>query len=649
MGAESCSPVSDFSNGFIGCVKKDDESADDAKAKEDFQTLQEAKWRSNGIKSEHYLKDLSKENSKAITCAHLIGSIIKHYFESDDNKCDQIGKFTQKPGIDTTAILDNILIIGSGPRNYLLKRTINSIDFAINTRELTKIMLQHLRNYHNTEKSQSSSKCILWRIYLNKFLNNNNYDDKEKRKYEFIADCDYLLNAYFMVDYILKKHISSPLRDKLSIHRDEITKIYHCEIIDEILFPKYESYDLDGSKFSIFDITDKMVVYKQLFGTISTEQRLERTQNIHSKHRIKLAEIKRASTMSSVPIAPITPITPNTPNSGYDDDKPYGRISNHHPTPSDSVSLSFSLGGSEFRSPMNGTNLQRFDSIPAFQFRLNDKPIDTSTKSVKNKHKNKSKTIPIELPFYQVRFAEIIKLMDFSINTLTIKLSDVLEINHKLNITKKTKMKKDYSFENLEDEYADDFDEDNINNNSSVYNDDVMINYDWTKKLINGLDGYNALQDYKKKLITHPYPQNAIKCHGPDIYFWKIIRFGVMLNSWTIDKKIISITKDNYHLWLNDLNYWNKENKWNKNKKLLNYQVFVDMMFKQNICFNNSIKQYIRMISIFSKLDIHSKLISIMNKNVKFKNCFVKTLNNLKINNKKDIIQLFSSKGYIVK
>ena len=56
-----------------------------------------------------------------------------------------------------------------------------------------------------------------------------------------------------------------------------------------------------------------MGVYKQLFGAISTEQRLHLTEQIHSKHRIQLAEIKRASTrISSVSIT--TPITKDDNN-----------------------------------------------------------------------------------------------------------------------------------------------------------------------------------------------------------------------------------------------------------------------------------------------------------------------------------------------
>ena len=127
----------------------------------------------------------------------------------------------------------------------------------------------------------------------------------------------------------------------------------------------------------------------------------------------------------------------------------------------------------------------------------------------------------------------------------------------------------------------------------------------------------------------------------------------MLLNSWTIDKKIISIMKENYDSWLMDTNYWNKENEWNLNlnnndkKKLTNYQVFVDMMFNQNICFNNSIKQYSRMLSVFSMLEANSKLIRIMIDNDKFQKCFNEALNDLKVDNKEDIIQLFSDYEYV--
>ena len=45
---------------------------------------------------------------------------------------------------------------------------------VINTRELTKLQLLHLRNHHNTKESQGENiKCIYWRHYKNKFNKNN--------------------------------------------------------------------------------------------------------------------------------------------------------------------------------------------------------------------------------------------------------------------------------------------------------------------------------------------------------------------------------------------------------------------------------------------------------------------------------------------
>ena len=115
---------------------------------------------------------------------------------------------------------------------------------------------------------------------------------------------------------------------------------------------------------------------------------------------------------------------------------------------------------------------------------------------------------------------------------MTIKLSDVLGLHNRIK-TKNSKKKKKFkkcSFENLEGEYADDFDGDiSYSRSLSVYNDDVIINYDWSKKIMNGLNGYNAVKDFKTKSISHPYAINAIKCHGPDIYFWVCYVFVIYI------------------------------------------------------------------------------------------------------------------------
>eukprot|EP01083_Nonionella_stella_P250061 864037_1 len=100
---QTCSPFADVP--LIGCVKKDDGDSDE-RARNEFDA---------GRNTDSRLIELSEKTSKAITCAHLIGNIIRNYFESEDNKCDQIGRYSKPQSIDTKSILENIFIIGSAP------------------------------------------------------------------------------------------------------------------------------------------------------------------------------------------------------------------------------------------------------------------------------------------------------------------------------------------------------------------------------------------------------------------------------------------------------------------------------------------------------------------------------------------------------
>merc|ERR1712154_523767 len=154
------------------------------------------------------------------------------------------------------------------------------------------------------------------------------------------------------------------------------------------------------------------------------------------------------------------------------------------------------------------------------------------------------------------------------------------------------------------------------------------------------MEKYDALQDFKKKKLTHPYPSKAIKCHGAENYFWKIIRFGVLLNSWKVDEKLIHLTKQNYHRWFIDSSYWNKQSVSNEEKK--NYEVFVDNMFNQEICFNHTVKQYSRMLKLFDDLNANSILCKKINNDQEFRHYFVENLRSLPTINKHDIIQLFA-------
>eukprot|EP01083_Nonionella_stella_P079645 218623_1 len=558
MGAEPsvCAPISD-----LVCVKENENDDDEQKAKAEFISNAQHNEQQTNITPNIKLK-LRSQIKKAIACLHLIGAIITRFFESVENKCDQMpdGK-----SIDTASILSNILLIGSGPRDYLLGRPMNEILLAINTRELTKLHLMHLRAYHKTEESQNAnSQCILWRMYLNRFMNHDFAQIVEQKKYEYITECDYnILNAYFVVEYILAKHIWSELRDKLSIDRDEVTKIYECQIIDTMI---QNDLDLDGQCCVIFDITDKVCVYQQLFGIHrhnEASKYKKRLSRIHSQRRSKLKELTALSEISALQ---------ETTFSDVPSPVPRGK----HPN---NVSLSFSVNALDFETPKN--QLQRLDSLPAFQFRINDKPLNIG----KAKRKNKAKTLPIELPFYEVKVREVMLQMDFTINTLMISLNDI------------------------------------------VLTDD----YDLKGKIKNGLDGHNALHDFQSKVLTHPSPEKAIESHGVEIYFWKIVRFGVLLKSWKIDEELIAKTKakfDEYNL-----------------KKKECFELFVDMMFKRSICYHQSIAQYRSMLSIFEMFEQNKRLTQIMSTNQQYTLYFVEAIQMVK---QKEIIRLFADQQYPV-
>eukprot|EP01084_Bolivina_argentea_P082443 149282_1 len=109
---------------------------------------------------------LIPESTKIIIyLCNLIANIMKEYFESPANQCE----FNP---INIGGILSNILITGDIPRNYLLNIAMNNtVDIIINTRQLTKIHLNHLQTYHSTKEQQMKySQCILWHHYLNIYL-----------------------------------------------------------------------------------------------------------------------------------------------------------------------------------------------------------------------------------------------------------------------------------------------------------------------------------------------------------------------------------------------------------------------------------------------------------------------------------------------
>lgn len=78
------------------------------------------------------------------------------------------------------SILDNLLIVGSFPRNLLLHKPITSTNILLNLHELNKIQLNHLNKYHKHHSRQSKKcKCFILQQYLmenEKFINKNDME-----------------------------------------------------------------------------------------------------------------------------------------------------------------------------------------------------------------------------------------------------------------------------------------------------------------------------------------------------------------------------------------------------------------------------------------------------------------------------------------
>eukprot|EP01084_Bolivina_argentea_P318557 552467_1 len=222
--------------------KEDDgsQSEDSLSLSDEKDGLVEGNKSSKSNKSDDEHKEerqLSERTKSVIASGHLLATIIKNYFESPDNKCDMllddmISEEKEEDDDDGDddgynaelnwkTVLDNIIIVGGAPRDYLLNRPINDLDINANTRELTKLQLLHLKKYHGTvsqQKKSKTSKCIFWRLYINKFTKNcQMYDemilkkecdgDKDKlneirTKFVYVRDCDWMLNAKFIISIL---------------------------------------------------------------------------------------------------------------------------------------------------------------------------------------------------------------------------------------------------------------------------------------------------------------------------------------------------------------------------------------------------------------------------------------------------------------
>eukprot|EP01084_Bolivina_argentea_P114902 204462_1 len=124
--------------------------------------------------------------------------------------------------------------------------------------------------------------------------------------------------------------------------------------------------------------------------------------------------------------------------------------------------------------------------------------------------------IVIDIPTYSVNQRTSVANVDLSINTLMLKFSTLLKVEKHKN---------------------------------------------WDGTFICGLsDDYDWKKDFDSKIITHPQFDKIILQSSPNVMFWRVIKFGVRLKDWTIDKFVIEQTKKYYYLWLKKVDHFSDKN-----------------------------------------------------------------------------------------
>eukprot|EP01084_Bolivina_argentea_P006311 11952_1 len=90
-------------------------------------------------------KNLTYDTKRALAWAHFL-SDIWHRHINITHKCEFLNE-----NDDMGNVLQHIVIFGGGPRDYILGDEFDDIDMFLNTRELNKIHLMHLRKYHSKD------------------------------------------------------------------------------------------------------------------------------------------------------------------------------------------------------------------------------------------------------------------------------------------------------------------------------------------------------------------------------------------------------------------------------------------------------------------------------------------------------------------
>eukprot|EP01084_Bolivina_argentea_P276794 472375_1 len=464
-------------------------------------------------KDKEYELALSEKSKVAISTVHCLAHIALNYFVECDNECS-------KCCVDIKGILSNIFVTGGACRNYLVQKEINDIDIVVNTRELNKIHLLHLRKYHNTYDKQNDNelnKCILWQLYLNKFKNEEEEEFDEKsdiNSYETVRDLNYILNARFINKIFIE---SKQLKNNVNSYRSNNFKVYKFDFINNFV---YNGYNLNGQDIDVEDTF--LRVYSILFHSNQNNKKWVRKEmvNIHNKIKMIHNENQNLVRKNSIQINEITDV-------------------------------------------YNGHHL----------------------------------AIPINIPILEVKLSEFFLAFDFTINTLIVPFYEICQ--------------------------------------------DVSVNYNWLNKIQNPSESYDVMSDFKKQILTHPSPELVIKTDLPQVEFFRLIKFKVLLPEWSVDEKLIQTHKLYYLSWIGNTKWWNEEE--NVPKQSKGYQWFMNQQFKYK-----KFTEWTIIIECYREFGTDNYLKKLIKNHKIFRKQWLKAINTklTDLNEKKSILQLLQTKGY---
>eukprot|EP01084_Bolivina_argentea_P190158 326864_1 len=131
------------------CTLNDETDKKDANMKKLIIQSQESEINDDSkenLSLNEYINGLSDETKTCISATHLFGNIWYSYFNDEENKCEYISD-SQSDNKHNFDILDHILIRGGCCRDVLWNENFNDVDAVVNTRELNKLHLLHLKKY----------------------------------------------------------------------------------------------------------------------------------------------------------------------------------------------------------------------------------------------------------------------------------------------------------------------------------------------------------------------------------------------------------------------------------------------------------------------------------------------------------------------